>query len=165
MLVFVYLCVCLFLSPCICHCICLFYLYYDFHDIFPELPQGSTAVEQCSQTAIFVTRIEGEVQLCYVSTILLYPVLPHPSLPMASVIGSRGLSWCETHSKLEWHAPGTGLICQTMKYYDQLINLLQLLGYINRALYFLGISSKKDIFEELFKMIWNKLQFIQKKHC
>ena len=30
-------CLCLPLSF-ICHCICLLYLYYDFHDIFPKLP-------------------------------------------------------------------------------------------------------------------------------
>ena len=69
MLVFVYLCLCICLSPCICHCICLFYLYYDFHDIFPELPQGSTAVKQCilhSQTAIFFhqDRGGGPIVLC-----------------------------------------------------------------------------------------------------
>ena len=33
---------CLCFSPCICHCICLFYLYYDFHDIFPKFSMAST---------------------------------------------------------------------------------------------------------------------------
>ena len=32
--------VCLCLSPCIFHGICLFYLYYDFQDIFPMLPHS-----------------------------------------------------------------------------------------------------------------------------
>ena len=37
------LCVSLYLSfPCICHCICLFYLYYDFHEIFPKFSMAST---------------------------------------------------------------------------------------------------------------------------
>ena len=44
MLVFVCLCLCF--SPCIFHCICLFYLYYDFHDIFSH--KRSSCSSRCA---------------------------------------------------------------------------------------------------------------------
>ena len=59
--ILVFVCPCLCLSPSICHCIYIFFLYYDFHDFFPQschIPLQVTYANYEGNTK--ASRVEGE---------------------------------------------------------------------------------------------------------